>query len=210
MIRGYPDIRNTHTHFIRISTEMRTIMIHSMIRGYPDIRSTHTHVSWKCIEVTTIMILYCIERKMYQKKWCTRCTRRCTRPKLEKPRCTRFGRSQPAQGAQGNTPVLLPCAGACARLVRPFALELVQTRGSICWSLGRFGDAKKARGAISVLHKAGTRQNQGKPTPCTRCPPKKSPSALHYITSHYITVQYITLQYITYIIFIQIDVCGES
>ena len=73
-----------------------------------------------------ITILY--RKKCIKKKWCTRCTRRCTRPKLEKPRCTRFGRSQPAQGAQGNTPVLLPCAGACARLVRPFALELVQTR----------------------------------------------------------------------------------
>ena len=67
-------------------------------------------------------------KKCIKKKSRTRCTRRCTRPKLEKPRCTRFGRSQPAQGAQGNTPVLLPCAGACARLVRPFALELVQTR----------------------------------------------------------------------------------
>ena len=74
-----------------------------------------------------IYILYCIEKHV-SKKWRTRRAQGCTRPKLEKPRCTRFGRSQPAQGAQGNTPVLLPCAGACARLVRPFALELVQTK----------------------------------------------------------------------------------
>ena len=28
-----------------------------------------------------------------------------------------------------------------------------------------------------MLHKAGTRQNQGKPTPCTRCPQKQNTSA---------------------------------
>ena len=67
------------------------------------------------------------------------------------------------------------------RLVRALCghslLSLCKQGARFVEVLGRFGDAKKARGTISVLHKAGTRQNQGKPIPCTRCPQKQNTSA---------------------------------
>ena len=101
----------------------------------------------------------------------------CTRPELEKPRCTRFGRSGSAQGRTRFFSILLPCAAACARLVRPFALELVQTRGS--WACEVWGGSEMPE---SQGHDFRVAQGRHKAKPRQTNPLHKVPAEAKYIS----------------------------